>query len=428
MTTRASSVPLAALAIVLAVLQPAGAGDDEAAQISIDAAADNAAPTVGDAVELWVRVTNEGPDAGAVTVSPAFSERLAAGESWVERADGSTERCSTGGCDLGRLEAGEEAVARFVVYPLDAGPHEPSVTVVSDASDPQPAENEASVVLAAAGEACTMTGTAGDDDLVGTPGDDVICALGGDDTVAAGGGVDVLYGGEDNDRLAGGPGDDTVDGGNGNDAVDFSGAVAGVAADLAAGTATGEGADGLTEVEDAIGSAFDDVLRGGTVAGTLDGGAGTDLLYAGAAGTRLFGGGDDDYLEGGPGADTLDGGAQTDTCVWGSEDTAVDCLTFNPSDGNDASGPLDVRSVKTAGRGSWSPRWQVNVRGRVTTRRLWDRGYFLVRIDSRLGPQADYLGLIRGARRSASGFVARPNGRYLPGLRVWRKGRRRAPP
>lgn len=76
----------------------------------------------------------------------------------------------------------------------------------------------------------TMTGTAGNDQLIGTTDDDTISGLDGDDTIwgrdgndllLGGNGNDVLYGETGNDTLDGGAGDDTLDGGIGNDTYRF---------------------------------------------------------------------------------------------------------------------------------------------------------------------------------------------------------------
>ena len=66
--------------------------------------------------------------------------------------------------------------------------------------------------------------------------------------------------------------------------------------DLAADTATGEGADTLAGIESAIGSSFADDLTGGAGPNALTGGPGTDTLVGGAG---------DDALTGGPGTDTV---------------------------------------------------------------------------------------------------------------------------
>jgi serralysin len=60
-------------------------------------------------------------------------------------------------------------------------------------------------------------------------------------------------------------------------------------------------------IENAAGSAFDDVLIGNAAANRLDGGAGND---------RLVGGAGNDILIGGPGTNTLEGGDGLDTAVF----------------------------------------------------------------------------------------------------------------
>lgn len=60
-------------------------------------------------------------------------------------------------------------------------------------------------------------------------------------------------------------------------------------------------------IEQALGSAFDDVLQGNDAANVLRGGAGSDTLYGGAG---------DDTLDGGAGGDMLDGGDGTDTAQY----------------------------------------------------------------------------------------------------------------
>jgi hypothetical protein len=62
--------------------------------------------------------------------------------------------------------------------------------------------------MAAGGQRCTLSGTAGADRLQGTPRRDVICGRGG---------ADIVKGLAGNDRLIGGRGDDTLVGGGGND-------------------------------------------------------------------------------------------------------------------------------------------------------------------------------------------------------------------
>jgi hypothetical protein len=87
----------------------------------------------------------------------------------------------------------------------------------------------ASSTYTAAFEACTKTGTSGDDVLDGTSSADVICGmggndriggLGGNDTIDGVGGNDVLRGGGGADKVIGGSGTDALYGGDGDDALD----------------------------------------------------------------------------------------------------------------------------------------------------------------------------------------------------------------
>jgi Ca2+-binding RTX toxin-like protein len=183
--------------------------------------------------------------------------------------------------------------------------------------------NAASVTITAVH--CSIKGTNGNDVLVGTAGDDVICGEGGNDVLRGLGGDDVLIGGlgddklvgrngndtlnggEGDDRLAPGAGDDVVDGGTGRDGVIYRGSAAGVSVDLAEGTALGVGSDRLRDLENAVGTKFDDVLRGTGGPNVLTGVNGDDVIR---------GRGGDDVIRGGLGADRLVGGAGTDIAIY----------------------------------------------------------------------------------------------------------------
>lgn len=74
------------------------------------------------------------------------------------------------------------------------------------------------------GSAATLTGTAGNDDLVGTEGDDVILGFGGKDEIRGLGGRDLICGGRNGDELRGGSGKDKVVGQGGSDELRGNGA------------------------------------------------------------------------------------------------------------------------------------------------------------------------------------------------------------
>ncbi len=114
---------------------------------------------------------------------------------------------------------------------------------------------------------------------------------------------DSLTGDDADNILLGLMGNDAFDGGAGFDWVDFENAPQPVTANLATGTATGEGSDTLTGVEALFGSIGNDVLTGDANANVL------------------FGFSGDDTLDGGAGNDVLDGGDGTDTCLNGESNS-----------------------------------------------------------------------------------------------------------
>jgi hypothetical protein len=149
-------------------------------------------------------------------------------------------------------------------------------------------------MTAAIAVAASITGTAGDDNLVGTSSGDNISGLAGNDKIIGQGAGDNLSGGDGNDRIYGDgrcpPGTtdpfycdtadngnsdtgDNIDGGNGNDYVNGNG-----------------GGDNLN------GGAGADIVIGGGGKDNMNGNDGNDTLYA---------------QDGGP--DVIDCGAGTDT-------------------------------------------------------------------------------------------------------------------
>ena len=129
---------------------------------------------------------------------------------------------------------------------------------------------------------CTITGTAGADELQGTPGPDVICA------------------GEGDDLLAGGQGDDILLGQGGVDALTFDVDGPAVDVDLEKWIVTGQGSDFTLGAENVIGTAQSDLLLGNAAANRLEGGSGDDTLAGGLDAAE-------DQLDGGPGTDTVRG-------------------------------------------------------------------------------------------------------------------------
>ena len=181
-----------------------------------------------------------------------------------------------------------------------------------------------------------LTGTAAADKLVGAGGEDELNGLGGNDFLGGAGGNDELNGGAGDDTLEGGPGADTLNGGaNGSagDTIAYAGSAEAVRVNLGKATATGGDAEGdvFENVENIIGSAGDDWLRGDANDNRLTGLAGDDTLIGGGGGNdTLNGGAGDDTLNGGEGDDTLIGGAGADLLTGGP---GADTLSYAGSDG-----------------------------------------------------------------------------------------------
>ncbi len=178
---------------------------------------------------------------------------------------------------------------------------------------------------------CTITGTTAADTITGTAGEDVICAGAGNDTIQALEGNDTVRGEGGVDQLQGGPGDDELDGGTGSDTANFTASAASIEVSLLAETATGEGSDALSGVENVIGSNQADTLTGSEANNTLNGSGGADSIVGlgGADVLKGAGGGDTlDSQDGVEGNDTVDGGAGTDACT--TDATELSILNCEP--------------------------------------------------------------------------------------------------
>lgn len=249
--------------------------------------------------------------------------------------------------------------------------------------------------------------------IAGAPGDDVICGLEGNDRIDGGAG---------NDVLSGGPGDDVLNGGDGKDVATYETALAGIVADLQAGTASGEGNDLLVSVEDLTGSAGDDVLTGTATANSISGLGGTDLLFGEGGADTLLGGDGEDYLTASTGS-LLDGGEHTDTCEPGQGSVAsISCFPPSLADENDTHGFLDVKEIDSF-LGSDEPVWRVVTLARWSTFKMWDQGFVLIHLDTFGADVPDYYALIRSVGTRLRATLYR-NGHKLSSLRVWRGSRR----
>ena len=153
-----------------------------------------------------------------------------------------------------------------------------------------------STVFSSAGN---IDGSNVNDAITGSIGNDSVNAGSGNDTINASAGNDTLSGGSGNDILIGGSGNDAIDGGVGNNTASYTDATSNVVINLSnatvggvlAGTATGDGTDTLSNIQNAIGGSGNDVITasssnsiliGGDGLDTLNGGVGNDLLIDGA--------------------------------------------------------------------------------------------------------------------------------------------------
>ena len=162
-----------------------------------------------------------------------------------------------------------------------------------------------------------------------------------DDALTGDAGANELRGNGGSDTLEGGAGADTLDGGDGVDTASYAGSAAGVTIDLQLNTASGGDAEGdtLTNIENVIGSAFDDTLIGDGGVNVLDGGDGNDSLNGRVGDDTLLGGAGNDSLNGRQGADTLDGGAGIDTANYSASAAGVTIdLDAGTGSGGDAEG------------------------------------------------------------------------------------------
>ncbi len=217
--------------------------------------------------------------------------------------------------------------------------------------------------LSGDGNANSLDGGAGNDKLVGDA---------GNDTLIGGVGNDELQGGDGDDLLIGGAGADTIDGGADTDTVSYTASTAGVTVVLD-GVTLGKGGDALgdklSNIENVIGSAKDDVIIGSNEDNVIDGGAGIDTASYALAGNTVvvdlgmqnakqdtLAGGKDtltgienligsaftdvltgdsfaNKIDGSGGDDKIDGDAGNDVLIGGSNDAYGDTLAYAKATG-----------------------------------------------------------------------------------------------
>lgn len=128
-----------------------------------------------------------------------------------------------------------------------------------------------------------IDGGLANDVLWGNSGNDTLRGSDGNDIVDGGPGNDIILGQNGNDTLSGGAGNDVIDGGNGVDTASYAGSPTGVTVNLATGVASDGygGTDTLTldNIENVIGSSWNDTITGNSGDNMLDGGLGLNHLY-----------------------------------------------------------------------------------------------------------------------------------------------------
>lgn len=163
---------------------------------------------------------------------------------------------------------------------------------------------------------------------------------GGDDVLFGGMSDEDIHGGTDNDFISGGGGRDNIDGGSGVDIAYYGFSSVGVNVNLATGEGQGGEAEGdqLINIENVIGSAFDDILAGNSAVNSFIGSGGADTFYG-------YGG--NDKFDGGTGGDTFNGGDGIDEVTYASSYAAVSInLTSKSYGGGDATGDV-LNSIET---------------------------------------------------------------------------------
>ncbi len=160
----------------------------------------------------------------------------------------------------------------------------------------------------------SLYGNSGNDALFGEQGDDVLMGGAGDDRLDGSDGNDTLLGDEGDDFFIAGEGYDSCLGGDGIDTVSYENAQGKVYVVLnnpnglfmtiknaegqpdATQNSSISGADLLLDIENVIGSYFDDAITGNNATNRLEGGAGNDLLVAVGSDTLVGGSGGDIFV------------------------------------------------------------------------------------------------------------------------------------
>ncbi|MGO4123146.1 calcium-binding protein [Inquilinus sp. YAF38] len=185
------------------------------------------------------------------------------------------------------------------------------------------------------------------------------------DVLSGDAGVNILYGQAGDDLLDGHGGKDLLIGGDGIDTVTFADATAGVHVRIG-GEPTYRTCE-IREVENLIGSAFDDTLGGTGAANRMEGGDGADWLVAAGGDDTLLGGSGDDRMDAEYGADVLTGGAGADRFIYRAfSDSTVDAAGRDRIEDFSAAEGDSINLHSIGADGSWNGRFTFTGSGAFT--------------------------------------------------------------
>ena len=193
--------------------------------------------------------------------------------------------------------------------------------------------------------------------------------------IRAGSGDDIIKSGIGDDLINGGTGRDKMYGGAGNDTATYEYSSAAVRVSLTSNRGRGGEARGdwLFDIENLIGSDYNDTLIGDAVSNILEGGNGADTLNGEGGSDFLFGELGDDTLIGGDGDDILNGGLDRDI-LWGGDgvdifeflDVAESGIGSSRDVIKDFEQGIDLIDLATMGATSFSAGGFTNTAGEVT--------------------------------------------------------------
>ena len=204
-----------------------------------------------------------------------------------------------------------------------------------------------------------ITGSVRADVISGGAGVDELFGLQGADSLSGGSGDDFLIGGQDADSYSGGSGFDRAEMENPSVASGVTVTIDDVANDGTAGGAEGDNV--RTDVEDVIGTNFDDVIVGSGAANMVNSLGGNDSLDGGGGGDQLIAGdgndtvaardGTSDRIECGSGTDSLTADTidESDGCEQEDRSAVLESVVTD-SDGDGAARPADCDDGNAAVR------------------------------------------------------------------------------